>query len=53
VTDERLDVTIGRDGEMKNTAETTMKVLRDGVRVVRLNIYPSPLVSGLIDAVIL
>jgi len=46
VTDERLDVTIGRDGEMKNTAETTMKVLRDGVRVVRLNIYPSLWVSG-------
>ena len=46
VTDERLDVTIDRGGEMKNTAETTVKVQRDGVRVVRLNIYPSLWVSG-------
>jgi len=30
VTDERLDVTIDRGGEMKNTAETTVKVQRDG-----------------------
>ena len=46
VTDERLDVTIERSGMMKTSAETTMKVLRDGVRVVRLNLYPTLRVSG-------
>jgi hypothetical protein len=46
VTDERLDVTIDRSGTMKCSAETTMKVLRDGVRVVRLNLYPTLRVSG-------
>jgi hypothetical protein len=46
VTDERLDVTFDRSGMMKTSAETTMKVLRDGVRVVRLNLYPTLRVSG-------
>jgi hypothetical protein len=46
VTDERLDVTFDRAGQMKSSAETTMKVLRDGVRVVRLNLYPTLRVSG-------
>jgi hypothetical protein len=46
VTDERLDVAIDRSANMKNSAETTVKVLRDGVRVVRLNLYPSLRVDG-------
>jgi hypothetical protein len=46
VTDERLDVSIERSGAMKASAETTMKVLRDGVRVVRLNLYPTLRVTG-------
>jgi hypothetical protein len=46
VTDERLDVTIDHGGSMKTSAETTVKVLRDGVRVVRLNLYPTLRVSG-------
>jgi hypothetical protein len=46
VTDERLDVTFDRSGQMKSSAETTVKVRRDGVRVVRLNLYPTLRVSG-------
>ncbi len=46
VTDEALDVTIEHSGEMKTSAVTTFKVLRDGVRVVRLNLYPALRVSG-------
>ena len=46
VTDEKLDVTIDRSGMLKISAETTVKVLRDGVRVVRLNLYPTLRVSG-------
>jgi hypothetical protein len=46
VTDERLDVTISTMGQMKVSAETTMKVLHDGVRVVRLNLYPTLRVTG-------
>jgi hypothetical protein len=46
VTDETLDATIDRTGMMKISAVTTMKVLRDGVRVVRLNLYPTLRVSG-------
>jgi hypothetical protein len=46
VTDERLDVAIDRGAMMKCSAETTMKVLRDGVRVVHLNLYPTLRVSG-------
>jgi hypothetical protein len=46
VTDERLDVTIDRGGAMKTSAETTMKVLRDGVRVVPLNLYGALRVTG-------
>jgi len=46
VTDENLDVTIERTGAMKTSAETTMKVRRDGVRVVRLNLYPTLRVTG-------
>jgi len=46
VTDERVDVTFDIAGGMKSSAETTMKVLRDGVRVVRLNLYPTLRVSG-------
>ena len=46
VTDQKLDVTFDRSGTMKSTAETTVKVLRDGVRVVRLILYPTLRVSG-------
>jgi hypothetical protein len=46
VTDERLDVTIDKGGALKSSAETTFKVLHDGVRVVPLNLYPSLRVSG-------
>jgi hypothetical protein len=31
---------------MKASADTTMKVLSDGLRVVRLNLYPTLRVSG-------
>jgi len=46
VTDQRLDVAIDRTATMKTSAETTVNVLRDGVRVVRLNLFPSLRVSG-------
>jgi hypothetical protein len=46
VADERLDATIDRSGMLKISAETTVKVLRDDVRVVRLNLYPTLRVSG-------
>jgi hypothetical protein len=46
VTDERLDVTFALSGAMKVTAETTAKMRRDGVRVVRLNLYRTLRVSG-------
>jgi hypothetical protein len=46
VTDEKLDVIIDRSGTLHASAETTVKVRRDGVRVVRLNLYPTLRVSG-------
>jgi hypothetical protein len=46
VTDERLNVTIERSGAMKSSAETTVKMRKDGVRVVRLNLYPTLRVTG-------
>ena len=46
VIDERLDTSIERNGAMRVKAETTVKVRRDGVRVVRLNLYPTLRVSG-------
>ena len=46
VTDERLDVTLERSGMMKTSAITTIKMQRDGVRVLRLNLYPTLRVSG-------
>jgi hypothetical protein len=46
---ERLDVHFERSGAMKNSAETTVKVRRDGLRVVRLNLYPTLRVSGVYD----
>lgn len=51
VTDERLDVTLERSGNLKGSAETTMKVLRDGVRVVHLNMFPTLRVSGVYSEV--
>ena len=46
VTDQRLDVAFDLAGTLNGSAETTMTALRDGVRVVRLNLYPSLRVSG-------
>jgi Peptidase family M1 domain len=46
VTDEKLDVTFDRSGMMKTSAETSVKLRRDGVRIVRLNLYPTLRVSG-------
>ena len=46
VMDESLDVTLDRGGMMKSKAETTVTVHRDGVRVVRLNLYPTLRVAG-------
>ena len=46
VMDENLDVTLDRGGMMKAKAETTVTVHRDGVRVVRLNLYPTLRVAG-------
>jgi hypothetical protein len=46
VTDEKLDVTLEHSGMMKAKAETTVKIFRDGVRVVRLNLYPTLRVAG-------
>lgn len=46
---ERLDVRFERSGVMKNTAETTITVRRDGLRVVELNLFPTLRVSGVYD----
>ena len=46
VTGEALDVTIEHSGEMRTSAVTTFNVLRDGVRVVHLDLYPTLRVSG-------
>jgi hypothetical protein len=43
---ERLDVAFEKSGTMHSSAETTVNVLQDGVRVVHLNLYPSLRVSG-------
>src|ERR1017187_5074511 len=45
-TDEKLDVTFDRSGMMQASAETTMKMDHDGVRVVRLILYPTLRVAG-------
>jgi Peptidase family M1 domain len=49
VTVERLDVHFERSGAMKNAAETTVKVRRDGLRVVQFNLFPTLRVSGVFD----
>jgi hypothetical protein len=49
VTAERLDVRFEKSGVMKNSAETTLTVRRDGLRVVELNLYPTLRVSGVYD----
>ncbi len=46
VTDERLDTGIEKNGTLHVKADTTFKVLRDGMRVVRLDLYPTLRVSG-------
>jgi hypothetical protein len=49
VTAERLDVRFEKSGVMKNSAETTLTVRRDGLRVVELNLFPTLRVSGVYD----
>ena len=49
VTAERLDVHFEKSGTMKSSAETTVTVHRDGLRVVELNLYPTLRVSGVYD----
>lgn len=49
VTAERLDVRFEKSGVMKNSAETTLTVRREGLRVVELNLYPTLRVSGVYD----
>jgi hypothetical protein len=46
VTDENLDVAFERSGMMRNSAITTLKVRRNGVRVVRLNLFSTLRVNG-------
>ena len=46
VTAERVDVSFEKSGTLHGSAETTIKVTRDGLRVVRLNLYPTLRVSG-------
>jgi hypothetical protein len=46
VTDQRLDVTLEHSGMLRAAAETTLRVRRDGVQVVRLNLYPTLRVSA-------
>jgi len=46
VTDVKLDVTFEKSGTMKSSAETTLTMRRDGVRVVRLELYPTLRVVG-------
>jgi hypothetical protein len=49
VTDELLDVVFERSGTMRSSAETTMVVQRDGLRVLRMNLYRTLRVSGVCD----
>jgi len=49
VTAERLDVRFEKSGVMKNSAETTVMVRREELRVVELNLYPTLRVSGVYD----
>jgi len=46
VTDENLDVTFDKSGSIKSSAETTLTARKDGMRVVRLNLFPTLRVSG-------
>jgi hypothetical protein len=46
---EKLDVEFEKSGAMHNTAETTLTVRRDGLRVIMLNLYPTLRVSGVFD----
>jgi hypothetical protein len=46
VSDEKLDVTFDKSGSMKSSAETTLTARKDGVRVLRLNLFPTLRVSG-------
>jgi Peptidase family M1 domain len=46
VTGEKLDVTFERSGKMTSSAETTVEMRKDGVRVVPLNLFPTLRVSG-------
>jgi hypothetical protein len=49
VTAERLDVHFEKSGELKASAETSMTIKRNGLRVVELDLYPTLRVSGVYD----
>jgi hypothetical protein len=49
VTAERLDVRFDKSGTMHNTAETTLKIRRDGLRVIQLELFHTLRVSGVYD----
>jgi hypothetical protein len=46
---EKLDVRFETSGTMHASAETSVGILRDGLRVVRLNLYPTLRVTGAFD----
>ena len=46
VSAEKLDVAFEKSGTMHSAAETTLTVRHDGLRVVRLNLFPTLRVSG-------
>jgi len=46
VTEERLDVSFEKSGTLHGSAETTFRVEHDGLRVARLDLYPTLRVSG-------
>ena len=49
VTAEKLDVAFERSGKMTSSAETTVEMRKDGVRVVPLTLYPTLRVTGVFD----
>jgi hypothetical protein len=49
VTDENLDVTFQRSGSLRASAETALTIRKDGLQVVRLNLYPTLRVSGVFN----
>ncbi len=46
---EKLDISFEKSGTLRGSAETAVGILHDGLRVVRLNLYPSLRVTGVFD----